>query len=81
MLLGVSPGVPAFLGGLRTKKTFVPMAQLEAGEEGGFARSSALLSILRTDFHLGERSHQACLQGLRTRGDKALPRISHRIME
>lgn len=81
VLLGVSPGVPAFLGGLRTKKTFVPVAQLEPGEEGGFARSSALLSILRTELHLGWRPHQAHLQGFRTRGDKALTRINHRIVE
>lgn len=81
VMLGVSLGVPAFLDGLRTEETLVPMAHLEPGEEGGFARSSALFSILRTDLHLGKRPHQAHLLGLRTRGDKALPRINHRIMK
>lgn len=33
--------------------------------------SSALLSILRTDLHLGKRPHHAYLLGLRTWGDKA----------
>lgn len=79
--VGDAESPPAFLGGMRTEKTLVPVAQLEPGEEGGFATSSALLSILRTDLHLGERPHQARLLGLRTRGNKALPRINHRVME